>query len=455
MIALNRLSLLVGLLLAPCLFAQLDPQGAQVISYFPQLADGGPASQKWITSLTLVNPDIDNSAIGIVYLYADSGQPLALDFGNGPASTVNLTLPPQGTVTLQSQGASPTTVTGWAVVTSTLPLEGVVRFRFSANGVPQQGVAAQSTPASGVFRAPAMGSTGIAVVNIYSQGSINVQVQVLDAGGSPLAQNTITLGPLQHRSFTLSQFFSGIPSTFRGSVIVSTPAPQEFVAWTLSSDLGVLSSDPPAGLGWPVSQYERIWKVWLKVLNVAGPLYSLNPLPKLVIDNTTDTINSFANPATNEVHIFTNLAELISDSESELSFVVGHEIGHIIQGKVGLRFVPGNPEEDADQYGMLLSLLAGYDPYGAAGALAKLSMASGEAGLLAQNFDSLTSTLGGDPHGSFNDRLALIFSVMQAVCALPQAQAVCAEYKYAVHPHLPASAPLVNHGVRPVPPAAK
>src|SRR5206468_3015419 len=161
---------------------------------------------------------------------------------------------------------------------------------------------------------------------------------------------------------------------------------------TLSTDLGVLASYPPSGVGWPVSHYERIWKVWQKVLNVAAANFPLGTPPKLVIDPTTGRINSFANPSLNEVHIFMNLAELISDSESELSFVVGHEMGHIIQARIGrLVFIPTNIELDADQYGMLLSLSAGYDPYGAAGALSKLAMASGDASLVAQDFDNLQS----------------------------------------------------------------
>jgi hypothetical protein len=95
---------------------------------------------------------------------------------------------------------------------------------------------------------------------------------------------------------------------------------------------------------------------------------------------------------------------------------------------------------------MLLALFAGYDPYGAAGALAKLSMASGTAGLVDQNFDNLLALLGIDPHGSFTERIALVFGEMQTLCATPQAQNFCIEYKKAVHPHLPGGAPLSVRG---------
>jgi hypothetical protein len=178
-------------------------------------------------------------------------------------------------------------------------------------------------------------------------------------------------------------------------------------------------------------------------LNTASTMYNLGTLPTLVVDYTTGQINSYALPSANEVHIFMNLAELISDSESDLAFEEDHELGHIIQYKTQkLAFVPTNIEEDADEYGVLLSLASGYDPYGGAGALAKLAMASGDAGLVSQAFDNIS----GDPHGSFNNRLSLMFTYMQVACALPQAQASCAEYKSIVHPHLPPSAPLMVKG---------
>ena len=438
----KRFCLFVVLLLTPILNAQFDPEGAQVISYFPHLADGGPAAQKWLTSLTFVNPHSSFTTAGTAYFFGNDGKPLALDFGKGAAPSFSFTIPAQGSVTFTTTGASPNTVVGWAIVSSSLPIQGVVLFRFAVNGVAQQGVSAQPTAASQQFRSPATFVTGIAIANTNSNASIPVTVSALDSNGNNVATYSVTLGPLGHASFDVYQLFPSLPPTFRGSVLITTSGSNNFVAWTLSGDLGVLASYPPSNLGWPVSQYERIWKVWQKVLNVAAANFPLGPPPKLVIDFSTSQINSFANPSLNEVHIFMNLAELISDSESELSFVVAHEMGHILQARIGTLIFPTNIELDADQYGMLLSLVAGYDPYGAAGALSKLAMASGQAGLLDQNFDNLTATVGLDLHGSFNNRLELIFLVMQTICAMPQYNGFCTLYKSIIHPHLPAIAPL-------------
>ena len=435
---------LLGLLLVTSLRAQFDTQGAQVISYFPQLADGGPSSQQWITSLTFVNAHPASSAMGTVYLYNNDGSPLGLDFGDGIVSSFSFTIPPQGTHTFQTRSVSPFIVTGWAIAYSSLPLQGVVQYRYSINGVPQQGVSAPATEASSEFRSPATTATGVAVANAYSNSPLNVSVAALDNDGKQVASSTVALNPLGHKSFTVGQLFPSLPGTFHGTIVTdAAPIGSACIAWTLSSDLGVLASYPASGLAWPVPQFERIWKVWQKVLNVATSNYALGTAPKLVIDYSTGKINSFANPSLNEVHIFMNLAELISDSESELSFVVGHEMGHIVQARIGrLQFVPTNIEQDADQYGMLLSLIAGYDPYGAAGALAKFAMASGEASLLDQTFDNFTSVAGLDPHGSFNDRLALVFQHMLQICIMPQYLPFCQRYKSVIHPHLPPSAPL-------------
>lgn len=446
---------LVPLLLLPAAIpalAQLDPEAAQVFSYFPQFADGGGSGQKWVTSLTFVNAHLSLPSYGTAFLYDNDGAPLSIDFGAGPVSSFDFTVPPQGTAQFVSTGASTTATVGWAIVKSSLPLEGVVQFRFSAGGVPQQGVAAQATAASSSFRSPATASTGIAVAN-PSSGAINVYLSALDADGVTVANASTSLPALGHQSFNVNQIFPAISPAFRGTVVLTsdllTTGPTEFVAWTLSAEGGVLANYPPAGLQWPVSQYERIWKIWFKVTNEIALLaaspgsFTVGALPKLVIEYSNKTINAYVLPAQNEVHIFMNLAELISDSESELGFIVAHELTHILQYQnASLLLDPNNIETDADEMGMLLALLAGYDPYGAAGALAKLSMVSGTAGLVDQNFDTIQANLGVDPHVSFNQRLDNMFNTMTAVCSLPSALAACTSYKKFVHPHLPGAAPL-------------
>ena len=128
------------------------------------------------------------------------------------------------------------------------------------------------------------------------------------------------------------------------------------------------------------------------------------------------------------------LAELIADSESELAFAVGHELGHVYQYRTRRReFDAANPERDADIWGMVSSLIAGYDPYAGAGTLAKLAMATGQAGLITQLFEGLFSPV--EAHGSFNDRLARIHTTIREVCTL--LGTICSNYRQLYHPNLP------------------
>jgi hypothetical protein len=333
--------ILLSAFLGATLLAQFEPQGSQVISYFPQLADGGPAGQQWVTALTLSNPHFVLPVNGSAFFIGDSGTALSLDFGNGPVSTFDFTIPPQGTVTFTSTGASPTTVTGWAQVLSSLPVQGVVQFRSLVNGVPQQGVSAESTVASGIFRSPATASTGIAVANPYNTLTVRVFLAALDGDGNQVASTTLSLPGLGHRAFNLNQMLPMLAPDFRGSVQISADIDTTVVAWTLSTEGGVLSSYPPSALAWPPSAWELIWKVWSKVSasssSLVAPvgLFHLGVTPDLSIDFAKNSINVFADTTQNVVHVVQNMAELTSDSESELAFVLGHALGHIIQSQAG------------------------------------------------------------------------------------------------------------------------
>ena len=435
-----RLLALALMLTAPAL-AQFDPEDAEVISYYPHVADGGPVSQRWTTTVTLVNPHSTFLASGTVYLYDDNGKPMFLDFGAGPQSSLYFAIPAQGRVQFTSTGAAPNIVVGWAMVTSTLPVQGVLRLVFSANGVPQQGVSEQTTRASALFRSPATTTTGVAIAN-QNPTSLTVTVSALDFHGKALAVASVTLAALGHTALTVGQFFPTLPSSFSGSVLVATTVPDTFcVVWTLGADLGALTADPPSGLAWPVSQYERIWKVWNKLISVASTDYPLPVLPKLMIDPSNSDINVVAKPPQNQIDLFLNVAEMMSDSDSELAYILGHALGHLLQYKDGKLFVPTDIEEDADDWAIALALQSGYDHYGAAGALGKLSMASSTAGLLDPNFDNLQAVVGLDLHGSFTNRLANLFDGMLQVCGSPLYQPLCNTYK-TIHAHVPTPAPL-------------
>ena len=128
------------------------------------------------------------------------------------------------------------------------------------------------------------------------------------------------------------------------------------------------------------------------------------------------------------------LAELISDSPSELAFIIGHELGHIYQQRTGKLVWNVDIEWDADQWGLLMELYAGYDPYAGAGTLGKLAMATATAGLqaqLVQNFEQMT---GVDAHGSFAIRIDNLTTFVENICAYSSSiQSTCSQYRAIVH----------------------
>lgn len=129
---------------------------------------------------------------------------------------------------------------------------------------------------------------------------------------------------------------------------------------------------------------------------------------------------------------------MLSDSPSELAFIVGHELGHIYQQRTGNFVLDPDREWNADKWGLLMELGAGYDPYAGAGALGKLGMATATAGLQAQLVQNWEQMTGADAHGSFATRIDNLTTFIEQVCGYSATwQTVCAQFKTVVHPALP------------------
>jgi hypothetical protein len=211
-------------------------------TFFPQIADGGPASQDWVTTITLVNPTTTAANV-TVNMYGDDGTPMPLDFGNGPVTSFTVTISPIGTATFQSLGNRSQIQTGWAMATSTAQIYGSVMYKYSTNGTPQQGVMVSGIAPSDVFFSPATSTSGVVVVN-PNQVSIQIVAVALDSGGGVVATVNSTLPAGTHQSLAIAQLFPGIPANFRGTILAYTPSKSQFVALAISGDGGVISSYP-------------------------------------------------------------------------------------------------------------------------------------------------------------------------------------------------------------------
>jgi Zn-dependent protease with chaperone function len=421
--------------------AQFQPQTAHVWLYFPQLADGGTQVQKWQTTFTFINANPSSTAYVRLDLFDNNGKPLVLDFGAGLLSSHLFSIPPLGSRTLRSKVASQVIVTGWAIAASSVPIVGTVSFREIDYGVARQQISAPPTLPTLVYMSPATPSLGVAIANTYSDASISVNLSLTDSEGRALGNTAkVTLPPFGHASFNLSDKFA--VGSFSGilKIAAANPPGDDFVAWTLGEDGGLLASLPPGQLGWPISHWERIWLIYRQVTDAAMRLGLITTLPTLKIEYSAD-VNAYARNGTT-VGVYIGLSQLISDSPSELAYVVGHEVAHIHQQRTG-DVTLDNREFDADLWGVLIAMNAGYDPYAIAGALAKLSMATGSAGLASQFEDELSA----DAHKSFNSRLDGVYTLLSAACNYDSTmKAACDYYKGIVHPNLPPRAPLSSGG---------
>jgi hypothetical protein len=317
-------------------------------------------------------------------------------------------------------------------------LQTTVAFRLIQNGVPNVDINANPTLPTNNYVSPARPSLGIAVVNT-DFATITVTLQLYDTEGRLVGQQPVSLASGYHASFNLTQKFPSLSSDFVGAVVLASPPPSHFIAWTLNADGGILSALPDGRGAAPVSQTDRIRLIFSRVLLYAQQVF-LGPQPVALNISREPVINALG--GNNAIQINLALAELINDSPSELAFAIGHELGHVNQQRLGrVPFYPSDIEFDADIFGLLTAMGAGYDPYAAAGTLAKLAFASGTAGLVTQ----FEAQIGADAHKSFNTRLDNLNVFINLVCgSSAQAKAACDQYRSQAHPHFPPSAPLTS-----------
>ena len=355
------------LLVVSC-FAQLDPEGAHVDLYFPHLADGGPESDQWQTTFVFVNPHPSLSASVVLSMFGNDGQPLSLNLGGGGASVQAVTIPPSGSVTLRSSISFPTTMTGYAFAVADLPVQATVLFRRIMNGVPQAEISAAATLPSQQYISPATRDLGVSIVNIYNSPKA-LQVTAVDSNGQAVGYTVVSLAPREHVSFTLSDRIPGLPATFTGSVKIGTATltADQFLAWTLNFDRGLVASLPTGRLAWPISHVDRIWLVYRKLLAAAPAALAASGVTNVYL-NTPGVVSLTISPEqiinalgrSGFVQIDLSLSQLISDSPSELAFLVGHELGHVAQAQHGNTLTMADAEQDADLFAMQLMILAGF-----------------------------------------------------------------------------------------------
>jgi hypothetical protein len=238
----------------PC-WAQFSyPASASTDFAVVQLADGGPVTQHWTTTIILANPNLSTAASVRIRFYNDAGQPLALDFGQGASATLNLVVPAGGSITITSTGAStPPVLSAWARVQSDYPVTGTVIYSATQNGTPLWDVAALGTERTFYYNSYATSDLGVAVANRSGQ-TLHLKLTARDASGVSRGVYTIpALNPSGHAVFNLFQVVPGLPAGFTGTITIEpTDNPLvPFTAWSVNVHNGLLSPLPPGEMSSP------------------------------------------------------------------------------------------------------------------------------------------------------------------------------------------------------------
>lgn len=441
------------LLEGPSLQAQFLPASSNAIFWFAQLADGGPPNQRWRSVFRLVNPItiIDQPVTGTLWFFDPQGNPLPLDFGNGPVTSLQVNIPARGAIQLQTAGISGTLRTGSVVAQFDSPVQAVEEFQAWTNGLFAVAASVNGSGLTFRFETFADNFTGIAVAN-PSTNTMHCSGGLVDGNGNTVGVNTFTLPGRGQVSFVLGIELN-LTAPVAGSYTVScndvpnptptslfSPSPtspfRPFVALTLAGNsFEITSSMPPGNFALPSFPHTMIWNAFSQLVKALNNQPNLKVgQPKLQI-STEQVINAFFDPTTNTVTINLALVEILADSPSEVAFVIAHELGHAHQFVSGSQpFDPTNPELDADQFALFGQLLTGYDTLAAGGALGKLMMALQATGLVAQQWENQY-----DPHTSFPNRMGVIILEIQTVCALPEARTLCQQEHILFHPDTPAS----------------
>lgn len=182
------------------------------IGSFAQTASGAG----WNTTMTLIN--LSGATVNAqINLYADSGKPMTLpllfpEFGSGMmASSVNLTLTPNGSVVIQTN-VSTALGEGWADVQASGSLTGYSTLEVSGTGVtPAEATIDLDSRLSTSLAVPYDNTNGaqtaVALAN-QSPASQQITVTLFDQSGKQLSSSPVTLPGFGHMAFFLNSQFS-------------------------------------------------------------------------------------------------------------------------------------------------------------------------------------------------------------------------------------------------------
>jgi len=432
----------------------LVPRNAQSVLYFPHLTEGGPdANNAWQVMFSFVNTNSVAANVSISF-YNDDGSPMMLDFGSGAASSLAVSIPPMGSHVFRSQltHKGPQSVWGWAAGQSDMPVFAQLNYRGMSNGTVTAELATNATTGTAQWTSMANAGMGIAVANPSPADTMNYTVVARDSAGTEMGSKTGQLPPHGHNAFNLNTWMT-LPADFTGSVTITGATANESiykpVIWAVGTDSGAFATLPDGRALMPDDQTARAMRVWGRVLSMAHQLgYNVTPTltiaPGTAPGGIANAMASAEASGSGQVTMYMSLVEMMGDSDGELAFLMGHELGHVIQCKTNGCKTPvdmrmgSDYESDADEMGMLISTSAGYDSFSGAAAYAKLQMGNGQVSMgmmgSATVWEDMTSA---NPQNFFAGRVNMMYQVQQRMCSNPAVpSSSCQAFKNLMHPSM-------------------
>ncbi len=223
----------LGLISAGLLFAQTEER-----AIIPQIADGGG----WKTRVVIVNRSLSLAARPILNFFGQNGAPLAFSIlGAGMVSNLERTIPPGGSLIVETAGLQPEVQAGWVQLRSgspavpgdymtpglpaTSPVLAFVSFRHRVPERPDFEASVMSFPAETQSAAFALDNmenyvTSVAVANTLPSET-DVAVTFRDASGNVFHRDLVTLAGRGHAFFETINRFQAARNR-RGTVEFST-----------------------------------------------------------------------------------------------------------------------------------------------------------------------------------------------------------------------------------------
>lgn len=226
----------------------LVPTGTLLV--LPHIAHGDQVNGRWRTSFVFVN-NSNSTTQGTLFLVGDSGQDLVLGTGRGTNSNFDITIPAHGQFEVETDGIG-SLRTGWAVAFFDHAVLGSAVFSFTRAEGKVVTVGVLSTNPKSAFLTPAEGRTGIAVANPFNRTQ-TLEMQAYNSNGSLVATRTLTMAPGSHTSNVVTGLFSGLSSSFAGSVKIRS----DFFFSALAIGF-VPNSSFDAGFSVPAISYDRL-----------------------------------------------------------------------------------------------------------------------------------------------------------------------------------------------------